>query len=800
MDLNKIINEKEYLSFNSTVEYLGVARSYVYKLLKNNQFHCIKEKNCVFFPAIELINERNKIDALKRDYYTINQICDLLDISNSAARKLIKNLGIGFFNKMDRTIYVLKSDLNKYLKEKAFFDKNNYSIEIIASLMGTNTTHVRYLINEKNLFPGKFKVKQNWYVSKTEVDEYLKKTNFIKDDYLTVAAINEQYGFALSTCRKLARKFPHSMISGYSNNKWLIYKKDLDDYIQHRVKKYTNGVIKDVQEAYNCFLEVSKEMGIEEYLFKKTIELYNSFVLYKLKKSHARDFRKEIHRYKPPLQYMIKHISKEISKFNDEEILMFIANEELNTSNAIVLIQFLDYCRKIMGDSCNFTKNPKRRSRYNPSEYRETIPEDIFIQYYIYVIDMDINIKIALAKPQHAQLWIYIIIHLFVAWRASDIIFEFPPINLEQINILELDYFIENRLSKTEAQIVLNQYYVNWFMVNKTGVINGFNVPDSLIGPLATALVIAEIHRRKNNQDILLYLFKGHLPYKNDYKKFFKGNEELAAFGNLKASRTLLTLFYDYVSEESNCQELAHELARKLRSHAINGKFYITDTTSIYIQESNNDSKPNNLSKHIFDRDIFGWLYYIILGVLLDDTDFKKLSMETKTKLIVGLQNTQSPYQMEGLGKFLLLRQEKKMTLIEEIRSMPKMDLADKLRKLYQGLMPSEIPETQCFKYGECPNKQEDRSHRRHYCKKCRYLIPNKYFLVSLKNDIYDLIDLINELKDYQKAEEIKLRTLLFDDMFILQEALDEESGLGKETVDAFINREDLRIRLKSLR
>ena len=78
-----------------------------------------------------------------------------------------------------------------------------------------------------------------------------------------------------------------------------------------------------------------------------------------------------------------------------------------------------------------------------------------------------------------------------------------------------------------DVKIILQQYYINEFVINKTGGLNAFNVPDSFIIPLATALTIAELHRRKNGENYLMYHFRIYYPSKSDYLQFFRGKEEL---------------------------------------------------------------------------------------------------------------------------------------------------------------------------------------------------------------------------------------------------------------------------------
>lgn len=780
---------------SAALELMDISKIYLAKLIKNEEINFIKDGIHWFFPFEEVLSFKNIFDNLKINFYKTQEIINKFGTSETQLNRFIREKVFKDTYLFKHNHYFLKKEVDEYYEKEEKIIQDNYTLLVLVDLLNKNINTLRFHVKK---FTGAFQYKNKWYIPKQEVDAYISTKKNHEDNFLTAPQVYLQYGICQETLRSIARRFPE--VTSYDSMLGVTFysKEFIEAYAKKRKRIRETAFVDDPQDAYDYFLELSEEMESEKCLFRETISLYHSFAYQELKDSTARNLKDVINLIKPSLGYIIKNLTKEIFDYSNKEIEAFITNTELKISNGIILINFLKFCKKKKTDKCKFNNIPKRESKYDPSEGQETIPETIFMKYYDYVTEMENNVRLAIGKPKHAHLWVYIMVHMFEAWRASDVIHELPFVNLDAIKVYSLDFFASNTLTITQAQIVLNQYYLNEFIMNKTGAVNGFNVLDSMIVPLSTALVICELHRRRNKEDRLLYSFKIYRPIKEDYIKFFGGNKNLGIFGNLKACRTLLTLFHDYIAEESDCQEIAHEVARRLRGHKKRGKFRLTDTTSIYIQDRNNDSGAKNTSKHIFERGIFGWLYYILLSFITDSNEFQKLPMQSKTKMIVDLQAKQSPYQIEGFGKYLLTRQQNKVALIEELRSMPIAVLFDKFKKIFQGLMPADLPETQCFKYGECPHKLS--GDIRKYCKRCEYLIPNKYFLISLKEDIYDLINSINALEDYQVAEKLKLRSVLECDMYLLQDALDEECGLGEETVDAFIDREDLRSKLYSLK
>jgi|GEM_PF-3783628 len=812
------VNGQVFIPTMEACRRLNISKDRLYYMIDNGTITWHKKNNLIYLSKKEITTLETYFENIRNNYYLTIDVAKLINLTPSSVIYMCRKGVFPNLSFINKNMYILKTDVDNYVQKLNDLKENYYTVEEASNILNIDIQSIRRLI-KKDCFPNMLILAGNntivktsskltkFYIPKSELHIYINENAINDSEYLTISKTSEIYHISRSTLIDVS-KFPNSRRLDYSKAPHMVSKEDIKAYLQRKEFLKDHQLIESSAVAFNFFLHEADNIFANS-LYPETSQLYIDFVYNQLKKSKERNKKNMVGQFINAYNCLLKFIHKEFYLFTNNELKLFFKGADVFLSYSYVLVNFLKHCKSEKKNDCLFTEIPTHENGYNSGEAREIISPNVFFQYREHVTDLAYHIPKALQKPRHAQIWIFITMHLFEAWRAGDIV-SIPNINLDQIGVLDLDYFNHNPngLSTTQAEIILQQYYVHEFIINKTVVLNNFNVPKSFVIPLATALVIAEIHRQGNKQNCIMYNFQTRYPNKKDYLHFFKGQQELTVFSNIKICRTLLSVYYEWLSEKSNLQGLAHEMSRRIRGHmATEEDLFLTDTTSIYIQDANNDEKRKNFSKHVFERGIYGWLYHTLLLIAVDEADLQHRSLEDKTTIIVSIQNKQSPFQIEGLGKFLLKQQEKKKTLINELRNMPKSKLLDKIRGIYEGIMPSRVPESQCFKYGECPHPKSQE-----YCKRCEYLIPNKHFLISLKNEIYDLFNSYENLKkNAAKAlhegrelnlelEKLKLRQILWDYMTLIQEALSDEHGLGRDTVDAYIDLNDLLEHLGKIR
>jgi len=793
----KVIDGKEYVTGPEGSTILKIKVDTLRSMYFNGKLRGLQQKVgsrvIVYLLIDDILIFKQKMDEMSVNYYSQSEVINKTKLTAGTIKKYRLQ---GIFPNIANCLganYILKDDVEQYLLKKRDFEKKYYTIEQAGKKLRMKVSKLRYLYLKHKKFDVVIFHGIN-YIPKKQIDAYLKITNFINnDEFISIPDAVKIYGLSRNFISFNSQKLPSTIRVHWRLT--MVNKRELESIIEQKKiqKEYYDEhiIINEVEVAYQYFLEIVNER-YKNCSYSETITLFNSFVVGELEASKSSNLKKDVYRY-TSFSNTLQLLHKEIYKYSDLEIQLLVKNKNVSNSQGLVLIEFLKYCKSKR--ECKFKKIPKRGYRQDASKSQEIYAETVFMKFGLYISDVESNTAKAIKNPRYCQLWIYVLFHMFEAWRANDIL-KISNIILEQIGIFGLDYFSSNKLDITQAQVIINQYYMHELVVNKTGALNCLNVPEILIEALGTALVIAEIHRRKNNKDNLMYAFRGRNPDKQQLLSFFGGNQELAAFSNLKACRTLMTLFFEWVEKQPECHKEAHEMVHRLRMHKTKKikTLNVAQTDTVYIQNLNDESKIETFSKAMFDRGIFGWLYYLILKTYMNKSDFKQLEFNDVTKLIVSMQEKQSHIQMEGLIKFLLQQQDKKKLLIEEIRSMPQQKLWEKLKNLHIGVMPSRIPEAQCFKYGNCPHP---RPHEQ-VCRQCQYLIPNKYFLVSLANGLNKTADKLIDLYKEEvskgidlRADIAKKRSILIDYIYLLGEARNEEYGLGDEIVRAFINIKD---------
>src|SRR5690625_6299368 len=97
----------------------------------------------------------------------------------------------------------------------------------------------------------------------------------------------------------------------------------------------------------------------------------------------------------------------------------------------------------------------------------------MFKNYFEYASDVDLHTNQAIKLKTYAQAWLYVIMHLMNAWRSGDIVYGLPNIEFDDLNFNNLDYFKDNKLTREQDQLIINQVNI------KLGKIKIYNT-DSL--------------------------------------------------------------------------------------------------------------------------------------------------------------------------------------------------------------------------------------------------------------------------------------------------------------------------------
>ncbi|MCR2804802.1 hypothetical protein [Paenibacillus soyae] len=455
---------------------------------------------------------------------------------------------------------------------------------------------------------------------------------------------------------------------------------------------------------------------------------------------------------------------KEIFMMETDEVRSFIETDE-RIKIKCTFYEFLKFCKEkhICKYEMSYIRKPLSTISY---EEKDVYDFDQFIAIYNYATK---NLKShqikAIESSRYSSTHLYVLMHLSNAWRHSDVMMT-PPVYPEAIGITEIQWFLTSTLTLPQAQTIINQLQNFKLVISKTGMRRHFFCNKDLVIPIATAMVIAEFHRKKLNRPYLInFRSNNNRVPESALEEFFENglanDQSSVKFSSLKMNRSLMTHLFYSIQQKEGKGNSAFELVQKLRNH-------VTDITKEYVLHD--IEKISDVSMQMFERGEFGYIYDQLLDVLSEE-ELSSQSLQDRTSAIIKLKQRYLPHQVESLSDFLDTMELEKKTIIMQIQNMSKEHAFEYIRKLYLGEMPSKLEGIQCFSFPKCHRPSAEFK-----CSSCPFAIPNIYALTALSNDIKVRIQKYNStIKSGAKRKEFVLLQRTLDLLFQALEEFEEE-------------------------
>jgi hypothetical protein len=387
-------------------------------------------------------------------------------------------------------------------------------------------------------------------------------------------------------------------------------------------------------------------------------------------------------------------------------------------------------------------------------------------------VDIDKHMQKAMNNVTYAKCWLYLLLHLCLAWRKSDIL-SMPALdNLLDIEKYDLNWFEENVFDMKDANYIISntKLAVEQYLTQKTNAYKHFNIPDSFKLPVSIAIIIVEQWRRRMKTESLFGkdCFSSTLILTN-----YLG-ELMNKFSSIKANRTLLS-FVDNLAEEVKVSEYV-KISTYMRSHKTN-YYNMSDTTSVYLHSMYSDTELNEVTIQLYDRGMFGWLYDSLLQAAEDE----KVSQKTQTNLIAQMKQGISADRLEQLSELLYQQSITKERVINEVMKLSHDEIKNVIKKLADGSLTSKQDGVLCIRENNC--KYPVRTD----CMNCEYSIPTVYTLLSVCTELNNIFQ-----KKIPSCQYDRIRTI--DKMLKLYSVVKEaENTFGEEYVNSYIDSLELK-------
>lgn len=675
-----------------------------------------------------------------------------------------------------------------------------------AKTLGILTSHLKKLLDNDLVELNAVKVGPNKksLIRKEDVYAYKSFLASIDQDFYTVKQIANKLNCSISTVHKFMDKFKGvKWIKLKSQFQQIVPKESFNLFVQRedlyrllkpplekatfkrKINKHDKHYYLTKPETPLDIFTLMIDQTLTPSCLKNTVKYFVSFFQERQSCSNAslpvqqRDARQCGYLYKE----LVQLLTKEITQCSDSEIKHVFQMLKTGNSRKFFYL-FLQYIEK--KTECSFSANYKLTSNNNiKGKEKETYSIQEFYKCKRYIQDIEFHIDRAITDRTYAVTWLYVSLHFTNAWRSSDFM-TLPPVRTDLVGIDSLDWFREqNRLSVSQAQRIINQYASKRLVASKTGALNKFLVNLDMLVPIATMITICNLHRLSSKDNHLLSVgTRRNRIRENHLKQLFTPFP--FHFSSRKMNRTFMTLLFHKAAQDAKNKGIALELTARTRAHLDN------QTTTIYIQSTNEDGPLDNISVNLCKRGHFGFLYDLLLEsfftfnkeyhhsttFLSDDPFLIPNFLEQRTNQIHELRNIfPTPLNLERFGSFLQEQQQEKNSLAIRVAQMSKEEIKQKLVAIYEDRMPSHPEHAQCFIHPNCIYPKA------HTCIGCPNIIPKNYLLISLKHELLHRLQIIRQTMLSAVAE--RESSWIIRLLSVLQEAVD---SYGEDYVKSFID------------
>lgn len=195
---------------------------------------------------------------------TIRQAVELSGFEYKIISGKIKRGRLPGTCKIEGIWYINKEGL-QVLLEEAEKIKTSYTLQQVSEMTGESVKSLQRRVQEKNDFPGAFKLNEKWYLKKSDIDILLKENNII-DNYYTIPEASELTGISRAMIKHRLNKTDDFPAVIKIKEKWYLSKEDIE-FLLNEVQDE-----KEILATHYTIKQASKITGIPEYSIQQKIK------------------------------------------------------------------------------------------------------------------------------------------------------------------------------------------------------------------------------------------------------------------------------------------------------------------------------------------------------------------------------------------------------------------------------------------------------------------------------------------------------------------------------------------------
>lgn len=717
------------------------------------------------------ISELEKFNDILKTTFTFSETLKILEIAKNDLYYFMNNGYVNYTKMNDYLLYLnkedvlrLKEDLEKAPSLEEVVKELNINLSILRSFIITLLLKVIKIKNKKEIL----------------LESSINQIKEFQKEYYLVSELCEKYRLTTKVIKRLIK------------HKYIIA--DLIDNRYYRVNKLDSDTFFGTSEGvkicyYNTdapieYFKAMKEVHEKETAIVTNHKWYYQFASMRLKASKSNNIKYVISILIGCFEKILLGMEIKVQDLSDEQIKEIILNDDrIGNQDIELFCLFLKYLQTKV--ECNFNSDFSMMVKRERKQEIEIYNEEEWLLICQNVNDISNHISKSIENYRYSQAWLYILLHLNLAWRKSDF-YQLVSPNIDLISIKSFTWFDNNELSLESSQKLINDFRLkNSFIKAQKNHIK-VKIIVTLLQSTATALVICELHRKKLN-------IESPKIFNHRIDAFYLGKvlERVNVnFMSRKLNKSLLTYSFVSAVNSGDKSALAYDLQSNARSH----KNYIdcsNEVTKVYLATTNTDGDYTVLSKHLFERGFFGWQLDMMLNLLFKGDQY---SLNDKTIAIKELDSIMSPQLVEGVSQFVYTQYQQMEQLLQELLVMDKEEIIRRLELIAKEKSPSLIDHSQCFKgIDNCPNKFVKS------CLGCKYLLPTNYLLEILRVRLEEIIEVLEQTSCTEKIKCIKYTHLLFQGVTLLQQFKVHFDKIDEGYIKSFIDLKSLKLKMIDL-
>lgn len=344
------------------------------------------------------------------------------------------------------------------------------------------------------------------------------------------------------------------------------------------------------------------------------------------------------------IAHSIKNLNKEITQCTTKEVQAMGNNLSTKTAKRefTYFLKLLKQKKNTKYSDIDYDRDNNRKEKKSHLPYSE----EQYLRFGFLVwsdshIWYDSYMEKALEKREYACVWLYAALHYTCAWRAGDLIEQFPRPNLNMDPKVFLEKVKNKELEDKYALDIIEQVNMKIELEepkpNKTKAHNPpslvLEIPESVYVFLGTLIGIVEAHYQLSTDPRKKGLISHQCKTRESQVEFF-GKEFVEIFGDDRFTNLKAVKNYEIIMSKKGDDKkvgTGYVLASIARSHKqIFDKK--AETTQVYVKYYKDMEDAEVIVRELFERGVCSFAPYLLTKIVVGEENMKKLTQEEKTK------------------------------------------------------------------------------------------------------------------------------------------------------------------------